>query len=88
MSAAHESKMDALRTRRAQIDAELQLMEARAKLTARKDDTRRKILAGAVLLEEMRRKPQLDEWMRKLLNQRLVRPRDRALFGLDAARSE
>jgi hypothetical protein len=88
MQGKHEARIETLRTRRAQINAQLLRLEAISKTQARKDETRRKILAGAVLLDEMAKNPKLDAWARDLLKRRLLRDRDRALFGFDAERSE
>ncbi|MDQ2734371.1 MAG: hypothetical protein M3Y55_05130 [Pseudomonadota bacterium] len=61
-------------------------MEAlhKAKLTglARRQDTRRKVLAGAMLIELMAKDTDLQKQMLGKLSTFLVRPDDRALFGL------
>ena len=49
---------------------------------ARKEDTRRKILAGAVLLEAAKTDAQLQGTIETLLKAKLTRDDDRALFGL------
>lgn len=82
-----EASIEAQRKKLAQLTARKQRIEAqqRAKLQGeeRKKDTRRKILAGAMVLELM---AQNDEAGRKVLARLdgfLKRSDDRALFGLD-----
>lgn len=82
MRRTNTERIDALRSRRAQIDAELLRLEAKAKAEDRKSDTRRKILIGAVVMQEMERRNDFAAWIKRLLGQRLTRPRDRALFGM------
>ena len=82
MRPTNDQRIVALRSRRAQIDEELARLEAKAKKEERKNDTRRKILIGAVILQEMGDKPEFDALVHTLLKQRLTRPNDRALFGL------
>lgn len=47
----------------------------------RKNDTRRKILAGAAVLDEAEGKEEYKAALFKLLGKFLTRPEDRALFG-------
>ena len=56
----------------------------KSKLTglARRQDTRRKVLAGALLLGLMNNDPDLQQQMLGKLSAFLTRPDDRALFGL------
>lgn len=82
MRPKNQERIETLRSRRAQIDAELLRLEAKAKAEDRKTDTRRKILIGAVVMQEMEKRPDFATWMRKLIGQRLTRSRDRALFGM------
>lgn len=82
MAPVNDKRLEALRTRRAQIEAELSRLEAKLKADNRKADTRKKILVGAVVLGEAANRPEIDRWLRKLLEQRLTKDRDRALFGL------
>ena len=50
-------KMEALRLKQAQITAQLKALEAREADAARKADTRRKVIAGALALEHMEKNP-------------------------------
>ena len=75
-----------------QLKNERDLIEAR-KLRAlckgeRADDTRRKILGGALLLEMMKEDETTKAKIMKRLDGFLTRDADRALFGLDAREGE
>lgn len=82
MAAGNDKRIEALQTKKAQIEAELARLRARTRTESRKADTRRKILIGAVVLQEMEARPEIDAWIRKLLAERLPKDRDRALFGI------
>lgn len=73
-----EQKVKALQAKMRRIDGKLKGKE-------RKEDDRRKILAGALLLERIKTNDNLCQWFNREINAFLVRPNDRALFGLDAA---
>lgn len=66
----------------AQMTARRQLLAARQAKRSRAEDTRRKILAGAVVLDEARQSPEFRNWLRSKLSQKLTRPNDRALFDM------
>jgi hypothetical protein len=74
-------KMTTLRKRQEEIAAQLKLLEAREKEQARKNDSRRKIIAGALALEHFEKNPhgEFGRQMFKLLDQ-YVPERNRALF--------
>ncbi len=77
-------KIEALRLKRQQLDAQLQALEAQQKEADRKAETRRKVIAGAVALDHLAKNPD-DPLARKLsalLDEYVTRPADRALFGL------
>jgi chromosome segregation ATPase len=69
-----------LRQKREQLDAQLRALEARNKQAERKADTRRKVIAGA--LGTLRENPDSEfrRILRRLLDEYVVRPHDRALF--------
>jgi hypothetical protein len=79
-------QIDALEQRLKQLKAKQQRSEARRRSLesrrARREDLRRKILVGAVVLAKVEQggfqQATLDEW----LDAALARPEDRALFGL------
>lgn len=79
----NEKKLETLREKRAQLDAEIARVEARRRMDARKADTRRKILIGAVIMQEMEQRAEFEQWVKKTLAKRLDKPRDRALFGFE-----
>lgn len=66
------------------MKARIKAAESREAKKRRAEDTRRKILVGAIVLEDMRRenKEKMALYITHLLNTRLTRPQDRALFGL------
>ena len=82
MRPSTQQRIEAIRAKRAQMDAELARLEGRVRSETRKLDTRRKILIGAVVMQEMESQPDIDAWIRKLLNERLLKNRDRVLFDL------
>lgn len=71
-----------------QLKAKRDLIEARKLQNIMKgqraDDTRRKILAGALVLDMMEKDEQTREKFIRRLDQYLTRADDRALFDLDA----
>ena len=81
-----ELSIEAKEKRLAQLKAQKQKMEAlertRISTLARKQDTRRKVLAGAMLLEMMERNSEVKHEMLGRLSKFLTRPEDRTLFGL------
>lgn len=75
-------RLQTLRQKREQLDAQLRALEARSKQAERKADTRRKVIAGALALEHYEKNPE-SEFHRiifRLLDEYVVRPHDRALF--------
>jgi len=77
--AAQRKKLEQLKAQKQQIEA-----RERAKLrsTERKNDTRRKVLAGAMVLEMMEQDPEVKNKVLARLDGFLIRPDDRTLFGL------
>lgn len=78
MSETH-AETDALRVKIDQARARLQAMEARYAVRARKADTRRKIIAGALLFDAAAKDERYAEILRRLLD-RIERPHDRKPF--------
>ena len=81
-----EASIEAQQKKLAQLKAQKQRIEAREKTKlqglARKQDTRRKVLAGAMLLELMDKDTEVQKQILARLSAFLVRHDDRALFGL------
>ena len=84
------SRVEKLRVKRAQIDAQLRDAESRERTQKRKDDTRRKIIAGALALEHAERNPDSDftKTMLGLIQTSVKTKKDRALFDLEPLPSE
>jgi hypothetical protein len=86
MMANLSGQIDALEQRLKQLKIKQQRMESRRRSVeskrSRRDDLRRKILVGAVVLAKIEvgrfEQAALQEW----LDAALTRPEDRALFGL------
>ena len=78
MSETH-AETDALRVKIEQARARLQAMEARYATRARKADTRRKIIAGALLFDAAAKDERYAAILRQLLD-RIERPHDRKPF--------
>jgi hypothetical protein len=84
-------RLQAIEERLARLRAEKDRLLARASKTARRQETRRKIVIGGTLLAAlehegvpaMRTKTELLKW----LDSRLTRPHDRTVFELTARRS-
>ena len=81
-----EASIEAQLKKLAQLKAHKQKIEARQKAklqgAARQQDTRRKVLAGAMLLELMNKDPDLQKQMLGNLSAFLTRDEDRLLFDL------
>lgn len=77
--AALETKLKQAKAQRQQIEARKRAAEAKIK---RADDTRRKILAGALVLEMMEGDAATKQRFLDRLGKYLERNDDRALFGL------
>jgi len=75
-------KLKKLQQKKSQIDARIKLIESREKAKAKKEDTRRKILIGAMVMEQMEKSEESKKKILASLNGFLTRPLDRMLFGL------
>jgi relaxasome subunit MobC len=76
------AKLEDLLEKRKKLDALIQQVRAKETAQKRKDENRRKILVGAAILEEVAAGSFPEEDLKKILDARLVRSGDRALFGL------
>lgn len=74
--------LETLLEREKKLKARIRQQQAKLRTQDRKDDTRRKILAGAAVLDKAGKDPAYDTELRDLLTQFLTRNDDRALFGL------
>ncbi|RWT33078.1 mobilization protein [Aeromonas caviae] len=75
-------KLAALERRRAEINAEILKVKAATQKKARADDTRRKVLLGAMVMAWVESGKWTEDKMRSSLDQYLERDNDRALFEL------
>lgn len=77
-----KDQINELETQLQQKKNRLEQLKRREAQEARKQDTRRKILAGAVVLKAAEQDAEFAAVLRARLNQGLIAPRDRVLFGL------
>lgn len=76
---AHRKKLEQLKAKKIAIESRQKI---RQKQGERKQDTRRKILIGALILEKMEKDEELKQKVTKELDQFLTRKTDRELFAL------
>jgi hypothetical protein len=81
--ASMEQQLKTLKERHQKAETKRKRDEAQL---ARKNDARRKVLVGTVVLEKVERGEINDAQFRKWLDGALTEPDDRALFNLDSAR--
>ena len=87
-SAAPDSdRLKKLKQQQEELAQKIRLEESRLKEQARKDDTRRKIIAGAVALDLAEQNPQFRALLYEAMNQAVTAERDRDLLGLAGASS-
>jgi len=79
--------LEGLRKQQSQIQARIQSLLAKEAIQARKDDTRRKILAGSYILERYEKARAYEKLVAEL-DLFLFRKHDRALFGLPPRETE
>jgi hypothetical protein len=77
-----EQRLRQLKQRQQAVEARQRTLESRRK---RKDDTRRKILVGAIVLAKVDQGVIDSNQLRRWLDQALTRVDDRVLFQLDPA---
>lgn len=81
MSKTKISSLEKLKAQQAKLAARIQAAEARAKVSERKQETRRKILVGSYYLDEAKKNNKL-ETIKEAMSTYLKRESDRALFDL------
>ncbi len=77
-----EEQLQRLKKKEAQLKAQFQKVVGQKKAEDRKADTRRKVLAGAVILKACETDAVLKENVWGLLEKNLVLNKDRVVFGL------
>lgn len=82
---ALEEKLKQAKAQKAKIEARKKAIETKVQ---RSQDTRRKVLAGAMVLEMMERDEATRQRFMERLNKYLTRADDRALFDLQATTTE
>lgn len=90
--AALDETIERLQVKLKQAKARKQKMENRKRANETKklraQDTRRKILAGAVILTRAAQDESVNALLRSALDEALTRPDDRALFGMETINHE
>ena len=77
-----KSKLETLKSKKEQIEARIKNLESKEHLKQKKQDTRRKILIGAMVMEQMEKNEEAKKKILASLEGFLTRPMDRELFGL------
>jgi hypothetical protein len=77
-----DSKLKRLMEKREALNASIKQQQNKLRAGERKTDTRRKVLAGATVLEWARRDSEFSSRLMTELRRFLVRDADRELFGL------
>ena len=80
---ADTDKIKKLKQQREAITRKIRREESRQKEKERKDDTRRKILDGALIQTEAQTNQSIARLLEQLRREKLTKPHDRALFGLE-----
>jgi hypothetical protein len=75
-----KDKLEKLFAKREEMNAKIRQEQSRDRARKRRQDTRRKILAGALVLAE--KDPAIQSWLSRTLASVLTREDERALFGL------
>ena len=76
------SKLDKLNEKRAQLNAQIQAIKQKENQQKRKEDTKRKILIGGVVIKMLNSGEMPEDRLRQILDTHLVKDSDRALFDL------
>ncbi len=79
--------LEELRKKQSQIAARIQTLQAKEVHQKRKDDTRRKILAGSYILDKYQKSGMAEQLVAEL-DKFLFKKQDRELFGLKARETD
>ena len=77
---ANPDRVEALKQRKAKIEQQLALIEAREKAKARKEDTRLKVLIGAGIMADAKIHPEIVDRIQEILDRATSAKRDRELL--------
>jgi hypothetical protein len=75
------SKIESLRQKQAALAAQIRAEQSALVRKERANDTRRKILAGAVVITHALKNPETARWLAKLLDRNVTKQADRELLG-------
>ena len=78
---SYQEQKQRLMEKQARLKAQFQKVAGREKADERKADTRKKILAGAVVLKACETDTELKEKVWSLMEQNMTMNRDRGVFG-------
>ena len=76
------NQLEKLKKQKEILDARIQQAESKLKVKERKEDTRRKILIGAFMMEKLKKEEKFDSMIQEL-DGFLMRNSDRKLFGMN-----
>ena len=82
------TKLEQLKKKQEQLRLQIQKEQQKESAKKRREDTRKKILIGAMVLEGMNNSEEYDQKILKNLDQYLTNERDRKLFELKTTDSE
>lgn len=77
-----DQQLEELRDQEQKLKRRIQKKSAQVRAVQRKQDTRRKIIAGAIALEHTEHDPAFAAKFLELLKEHVTRPEDRKLFEL------
>ena len=77
-----QSKKAKLLAQREKLDAEIKALEAKERAQKRKDDTRRKIILGGLVMKAAEGEPNIMGWMKGLARGESVSQKDRDLLDI------
>ncbi|MCA9642452.1 MAG: conjugal transfer protein TraD [Myxococcales bacterium] len=77
-----QSKKAKLLAQREKLDAEIKALEAKERSQKRKDDTRRKIILGGLVMNAAKAEPNIMGWLKTLAGGESISAKDRDLLGL------
>ena len=77
-----ENRLKKLQEQRARINAEISRVKAKEQQQKRKEDTRKKVLVGALILSKVEKGEWAREKLLESMDAYLERDHDRALFAL------
>ena len=77
-----EQQLERLQQTESKLKVRKQAIQARLRTKERKDDTRRKVIVGAIALEHCKHDSDWESWLWQILKNEVTRPADRELLGL------